>query len=100
MSRKVNTLNGYSFLSNPLLDLEKMNVYPVPNKGTFYIDTQGLNINTRYKINDIVGKQILMGHIKANSLHEVKVNTKGLIILQIINPKNNLVIRSQKLIVH
>ena len=100
MSRKVNTLNGYSFLSNPLLDLEKMNVYPVPNKGTFYIDTQGLNINTRYKINDIVGKQILMGHIKANSLHEVKVNTKGLIILQIIDPKNNLVIRSQKLIVH
>ncbi|MFL1011649.1 T9SS C-terminal target domain-containing protein [Flavisericum labens] len=100
MTRTVNIVNGFDLtLSIDEKRIEDLKVWPIPNKGTFSIRLKSDFDKSEYKIFDILGKEISKGIIVGNGVHELKIKTKGVFILKLIEPKSKQILHTQKIIV-
>ena len=99
MTRTVNILNGYNLLNTKTVSVPQLNIWPIPNNGTFYIENPKNNVKSEYKIFDIYGRTIKTGTL-TNSLETVSLNSKGVFILKITDSKTKQVIHSQKIIIN
>ncbi|MGY5355636.1 T9SS C-terminal target domain-containing protein [Wenyingzhuangia sp. IMCC45467] len=98
MTRTVNILNGYNLLSTKKTTNSQLNIWPIPNKGDFYIQKQKNTVKSRYIIYDIYGRSVKNG-ILTNDIETVSLNNKGVFILKIINFKTKQVVHTQKIII-
>ena len=99
MTRTVNILNGYNLLNTKTVSVPQLNIWPIPNNGTFYIENPKNNVKSEYKIFDIYGRTIKTGTL-TNYLETVSLNSKGVFILKITDSKTKQVIHSQKIIIN
>lgn len=107
MTRRVNIVNGYSLSAtkkNPEISTQ-VNVWPIPNNGSFSIlmtndsDETNTNSNAEYKIYDIFGKEVKKGILKESRQENVSLQSKGVFILNVLNLSTKKIIHSQKIII-
>ncbi|KJD34772.1 pectate lyase [Tamlana nanhaiensis] len=101
MTRTVNILNGYDLsLSVDEKIVEDFKIWPVPNNGSFSIQMKGNFDDAAYKVYDILGKEVSEGLVKVNMANNIKINTKGVFIIKIIEPRSKQILRTQKIIIN
>lgn len=101
MTRTINIVNGYDLttLSTTTNTVSEFKVWPIPNKGSFYIQMENSSINPEFKIFDILGRQVTNGIIESDNTESFTLNTKGVFILKVYNPNTKQVLHTQKIIV-
>ncbi|MFD0990080.1 T9SS type A sorting domain-containing protein [Mariniflexile jejuense] len=100
MTRTVNILNGYDLaLSVEKKNLADVKVWPIPNNGTFSIKMKNNNVNSEYKIFDILGKEVAKGFIEGSNVQNITINAKGVFILKVSETGTKQVLHTQKIIV-
>ncbi|WP_370476389.1 T9SS type A sorting domain-containing protein [Tamlana flava] len=100
MTRTVNIVNGVDLtLSVDKKVIEDFKIWPIPNNGTFSIRIKGGFDKSEYKIFDILGKEVSHGIIEGGVDNNLKINSKGIFILKIIESKSKQILRTQKIIV-
>ncbi|HTG65074.1 MAG TPA: T9SS type A sorting domain-containing protein [Flavobacterium sp.] len=110
MTRRVNIVNGYSLSAtkrNPEISTQ-VNVWPIPNNGSFSIlmtndndqaeTNTNFSSNAEYKIYDIFGKEVKKGILKESRQENVNLQLKGVFILNVSNISTKKIIHSQKII--
>lgn len=101
MTRKVNIVSGYNLaLSVNKNELVDVNVWPVPNKGSFYIKLKSDNAKAEYKIFDILGKEVSKGFVEGTNAQNISLNAKGVFVLKLLDPSSKQIMHTQKIIVH
>lgn len=100
MTRKVNILNGFDLtLSVENKNLSDVKVWPIPNKGSFSIKMNNKNVNSEFKIFDILGKEVSKGFIEGSNVQNININAKGMFILKIFEASTKHVLHTQKIII-
>ena len=101
MTRKVNIVSGYSLLStedNAKLS-SRVSVWPIPNKGSFYVSMANEGAEAEFKIYDILGKEIKNGRLDGNQPENINLQAKGVFILKVSDATTKEVLHTQKIIV-
>ncbi|TDD98020.1 T9SS type A sorting domain-containing protein [Flavobacterium cellulosilyticum] len=102
MTRKVNILSGFDIqLSTKQIDIPKtgITVWPVPNKGSFYISMVKNDTKAEYKLFDILGKEVTKGIIDTSSSQNIIVNSNGIYILKVYELNTKKILYTQKIII-
>jgi hypothetical protein len=102
MTRKVNILSGYSLnlsTENNAKISTGVNVWPIPNKGSFSVLVTNDGATTEFKIFDILGKEIKKGTLNGNRQENINLQSKGVFILKVSDAKTKKVLHTQKIIV-
>ncbi|MCH4551691.1 T9SS type A sorting domain-containing protein [Aestuariibaculum lutulentum] len=100
MTRTVNMVNGYDLtLTTEIKKLSDVKIWPIPNRGTFYVNTGQRDENTEYKLFDILGREVSRGIINVNETKEINLNAKGVFVVKLYEPSGKRVLHTQKLIV-
>ncbi len=100
MTRNVNIVNGYDItLSTEIKKLSEVKIWPIPNRGTFYVNTGQRDENTEYKLFDILGREVSKGIINVNETKEINLNMKGVFVIKLYEPSGKIILHTQKLIV-
>ncbi|WMI66245.1 T9SS type A sorting domain-containing protein [Aestuariibaculum sp. YM273] len=100
MTRTVNIVNGYDItLSTEIKKLSEVKIWPIPNRGTFYVNTGQRDENTEYKLFDILGREVSKGIINVNETKEINLNMKGVFVIKLYEPSGKIILHTQKLIV-
>ncbi len=100
MTREVNILNGYDLsLSVDKKNISEFKIWPIPNKGSFYIKANSNAAKSEFKIFDILGKEVLNGSVETGNIKEVTLNTSGFFILKIFDSGTKQVLHTQKIII-
>lgn len=74
-------------------------VYPNPSSGAFTVDTKGLSLTEgSVKITDVTGKVILSGLVSNSNLTEIKVSSKGIYFMSLMDGRTELA--TKKIVVH
>lgn len=101
MTRKVNIVSGYTLLSTE--DNAKINsgitVWPVPNKGSFFVLVANDGAETEFKIYDILGKEVKKGMLNGNYQENINLESKGVFIIKVSNSNTKEILHVQKIIV-
>lgn len=101
MTRKVNIVSGYSLLSteNNEKNTIGINVWPIPNNGSFSVLVTNDGAETEFKIYDILGKEIKKGTLGGNRQENINLQAKGVFILKVSDATTKKVLHTQKIIV-
>ena len=101
MTRKVNIVSGYSLLATDNNSTSKTGViiWPIPNKGSFYISIVNNVAAAEFKIYDILGKEIKKGTLNGNSPENINLHSKGVFIVKVIDTATKAVLHIQKIVV-
>lgn len=73
----------YSLLENPEISDQKIEIYPNPNEGKFYIESKNGGID-QITVYDLFGKKIITKQNKKKYLVEFNINRRGLYFIKII----------------
>lgn len=100
MTRTVNIVNGVDLtLSVDEKIIEDLKVWPIPNDGTFSIRMKSDFDQSEFKLFDVLGKEISNGIIEANQANEIKINSKGVFVMKLIDSSSKQILHTQKIIV-
>ncbi|WNH09153.1 T9SS type A sorting domain-containing protein [Thalassobellus suaedae] len=57
------------------------------------------SMKSEFKIFDILGREILKGDIKAGSIENITLNSKGIFILKVLESETKQLLHTQKVII-